>query len=116
MDPTFPVHCPHVTIFRNIEIGQDWPTYWHLHTILSAYLGPRRVGARFTASGSHNFLLHENCELMALIKHLQSISRTLHLGGGNDIDIDNITHMSWRWIVIDTYTDESRSMATAGTS
>ena len=26
VDPAFPIHCPHVTIFRNIEIGQDWPT------------------------------------------------------------------------------------------
>ena len=65
--------------------------------MLSAYLGPRRVGARFTAHGSHNFLLHENCELMALIMHLQFLSRSFHIGGGNDIDIDATTHITWRW-------------------
>ena len=114
VDPAFPVHCPHVTIFRHFEIGDSLPAYWQLYTLLIPFLGPRRVGARFARHGCHNLQLHEDCELMGLLKHMQYIARACHLPDqGDPILFDDTPHIVWRWVLIDTYTDESHSMAVA---
>ena len=101
----FPPRCPHISVAYGVQLP-DKVAVNSLLMELRTLTPPMRLASRMQQRDKHNFPIEEESELWQFVKGLQSVILRRHQG---DPVADMITepHLTWRWVLVDTYTTSS---------